>query len=181
MNDGLKQRIVGALVLIALGVIFVPVLFDKERIAPVNRVTQVPPEPDITVLPLPEPPVANIPAAEVNTRPIDGQFEVHEDQTEDELSASEPTTQETGQHEGNLDKSWVLQVASFSSEERANDMLKQLEKMNLRGFTRPSSSEYGKHTRVYVGPSLRKSDMVAAKEKLDKKFGFNTLVLNFRP
>jgi len=47
MNDGLKQRIIGALVLVALGIIFIPVIFDKERIVPVDRTTQVPPEPDI--------------------------------------------------------------------------------------------------------------------------------------
>lgn len=42
MNDGLKQRIIGAVVLLALAVIFVPVIFDKERITPVDRNTQIP-------------------------------------------------------------------------------------------------------------------------------------------
>lgn len=42
MNDGLKQRIIGAAVLLALAVIFVPVIFDKERITPVDRNTQIP-------------------------------------------------------------------------------------------------------------------------------------------
>lgn len=47
MNDGLKQRIIGAVVLLALAVIFLPVIFDKERIAPVDRQSQVPEMPPI--------------------------------------------------------------------------------------------------------------------------------------
>lgn len=47
MNDGLKQRIIGAVVLLALAVIFVPVIFDKERITPVDRNTQIPIMPPI--------------------------------------------------------------------------------------------------------------------------------------
>ena len=47
MNDGLKQRIIGAVVLLALAVIFVPVIFDKERITPVDRKTQIPIMPPI--------------------------------------------------------------------------------------------------------------------------------------
>lgn len=42
MDDGLKQRIVGALVLLALLVIFLPVLFDRNRVEPVDRASQIP-------------------------------------------------------------------------------------------------------------------------------------------
>jgi DedD protein len=42
MDDGLKQRIVGALVLLALLVIFLPVLFDRNRVEPVDRTSQIP-------------------------------------------------------------------------------------------------------------------------------------------
>lgn len=46
MDDGVKQRIVGAFVLVALAVIFVPVFFDRERIAPVDRESQIPLAPE---------------------------------------------------------------------------------------------------------------------------------------
>ncbi|WP_370978872.1 SPOR domain-containing protein [Agaribacterium sp. ZY112] len=74
MNDGLKQRIIGALVLVALAIIFVPVIFDKERITPVDRTTQIPKAPDIEVLPLPERPASGPKREEIIAQPISGEF-----------------------------------------------------------------------------------------------------------
>lgn len=47
VDDGVKQRIVGSFVLLALLVIFLPVFFDRERIAPVDRETQIPLSPEL--------------------------------------------------------------------------------------------------------------------------------------
>ena len=47
MDDGVKQRIVGAFVLLALLVIFLPVFFDRERIDPVDRESQIPLAPEL--------------------------------------------------------------------------------------------------------------------------------------
>jgi len=184
MNDGLKQRIVGALVLIALGVIFVPVLFDRERIAPVDRVSQIPPEPDITVFPLPEPPTVPAALKDVKTEVADGRFKIEEPEVgqEDENAIAVIESENTEKNtDSELKPTWVLQVASFSSEERAKEMMKKIEKLGLRGFTRASTSEYGKHTRVYVGPSFRKEELEQEKTSLDQKFGLNAMVLKYRP
>ncbi|WOX06305.1 SPOR domain-containing protein [Microbulbifer pacificus] len=68
LNDGVKQRIVGALVLVALAVIFLPSLFDREGARYVDVTSQIPPAPDIKPITISEPePVANIdPAPPVN-------------------------------------------------------------------------------------------------------------------
>lgn len=42
MDDSLKQRLIGALVLIALAVIFIPVFFDRDRIDPLDHQTRIP-------------------------------------------------------------------------------------------------------------------------------------------
>lgn len=55
MDDGLKQRLLGALILLALAVIFIPVLFDRERMEPINTTSQVPPRPEVKMLEVPEP------------------------------------------------------------------------------------------------------------------------------
>lgn len=58
MDDGLKQRLVGAFVLLALGVLFVPVLFDPDGRQGVDTTTQIPvaPQPAPTlVVPIPDP------------------------------------------------------------------------------------------------------------------------------
>lgn len=55
MDDGLKQRLLGALILLALAVIFIPVLFDRERMEPIDTTSQVPPRPAVKMLEVPEP------------------------------------------------------------------------------------------------------------------------------
>ncbi|WP_051686812.1 SPOR domain-containing protein [Microbulbifer sp. HZ11] len=68
LNDGVKQRIVGALVLAALAVIFLPTLFDREGARYIDVTSQIPPPPDIKPISIAEPqPVADIePAPPVN-------------------------------------------------------------------------------------------------------------------
>ncbi|HEY8570627.1 SPOR domain-containing protein [Microbulbifer sp.] len=68
LNDGVKQRIVGALVLAALAVIFLPSLFDREGARYVDVTSQIPPAPDIKPISISEPePVKGIePAPPVN-------------------------------------------------------------------------------------------------------------------
>ena len=57
MNDILKQRLVGALVLIALGVVFWPVIFVQSERPALDRSSQVPPMPGMekTVIETPQP------------------------------------------------------------------------------------------------------------------------------
>lgn len=47
MDDGLKQRLIGAFVLLAIAVIFLPAFFDRERMQPVDKKTQIPAAPHI--------------------------------------------------------------------------------------------------------------------------------------
>ncbi|MFO1368663.1 MAG: SPOR domain-containing protein [Marinagarivorans sp.] len=60
MDDGLKQRIVGALVLLALLVIFLPVLFDRNRVEPVDPTSQIPPAVSVPAAPIQAPNVPTV-------------------------------------------------------------------------------------------------------------------------
>ena len=61
MNDILKQRLVGALVLIALGVVFWPVVFVETERAGVDRSSQLEPMPQLDDVVVPEPePLADV-------------------------------------------------------------------------------------------------------------------------
>lgn len=69
MDDGLKQRIVGALVLLALLVIFLPVLFDRNRVEPVDRTSQIPPPVSVPAAPISAPLVPNVAEADMAPPP----------------------------------------------------------------------------------------------------------------
>ncbi|MBA6412044.1 SPOR domain-containing protein [Parahaliea sp. F7430] len=55
MNDVLKQRLVGALILVALGVVFWPIIFVEPDAAPSASEVRLPPRPNIDTRPLPSP------------------------------------------------------------------------------------------------------------------------------
>jgi DedD protein len=48
--DTLKQRVVGAFVIISLAVIFLPMIFDEPRVTQSNIIMPVPPRPDFKVI-----------------------------------------------------------------------------------------------------------------------------------
>ncbi|WP_226665007.1 SPOR domain-containing protein [Microbulbifer aggregans] len=68
LNDGVKQRIIGALVLAALAVIFLPSLFDRQGTRYIDVTSQIPPAPAIQPIVIAEPePVKEVaPAPPVN-------------------------------------------------------------------------------------------------------------------
>ncbi|WP_288130479.1 SPOR domain-containing protein [Microbulbifer sp.] len=68
LNDGVRQRVVGALVLVALAVIFLPSLLDREGARYIDITSQIPEPPDIQPIAIAEPePVVDVaPAPPVN-------------------------------------------------------------------------------------------------------------------
>lgn len=50
MNDGLKQRLIGALVLTGIAVIFLPGFFKEQQLHQVDTRTQIPPKPSIATV-----------------------------------------------------------------------------------------------------------------------------------
>lgn len=53
--DTLKQRVVGAFVIISLAVIFLPMIFDEPRVPQSNIIVPIPPRPDFKVIEIERP------------------------------------------------------------------------------------------------------------------------------
>ena len=168
MDDGLKQRLIGAIVLLALGVIFLPVLFDRDPIKPVDQTTAIPPKPERITITISEPePVEDIDLApEPEDMFIPDESEVV-DLTPEPVSLSDQGTP----------KSWVLQVASFSEKERADTFRDTLLSKNYPAYNR----SVGGNTRVYIGPKLDKSALVKLKNEVDETFNISSILLEFKP
>lgn len=176
MDDGLKQRIVGAIVLVAIGVVFVPVIFDRERIEPLDRQSQVPPAPSIEPVRI----EAASPPREQEPVPSGEDIYVPEQGNERESSVNlkekSPVLDEQG-----TPNSWVLQIASYRFAGHAKERRDRLIKEGYTAFTREVKTERGTMTRLYVGPNLDKGKIIAAKKAIDEMLGVNTVVLRFKP
>lgn len=194
MNDGLKQRIIGALVLIALGIIFVPVIFDKERIVPVDRTTLIPPEPEIIAIPLPEPPKAPRPQLKEVQQPIDGEFDIEDEQSVESALAKndvKPQALSEGSHAEKADKvaawkdstvsAWVMQIASYKDHERAEALRDTLKAQGYQAFVKTAKTSAGTRTRLFIGPTINKVQLQKAKEKIDRTYGVDAIISRYKP
>ena len=195
-----KQRMVGALVLVALAVIFLPMLFnreDEQRQIQVDVPTapQVPVMPQVQVepVPVPEPqpipeepappeevapvPAAPAPAAVVS-KPVAAVKApaVTPAQTVAQAPAKLDTTQKRVDANG-LSVSWSVQLVSLSNRASADNLQKTLRNQGYNAYVRSS----GGMNRVFVGPLLERAEADRLRDLLGKQQNLKGFVVRFQP
>ena len=183
MDDGLKQRLVGAVVLVAIGVIFIPSLLNEEGRREVDIATQVPPEPVVMPRPLEIPdPVEpeNVPVpkpAEDNY----AQTEPPQQETPDVTPTEETPKPVSGLNEEGVPRAWSIQVSSFESEKNAEAFEQKLRDANYTAYIRSSVVNGSTVYRVFVGPKINYETAEKTKAEIDKKYKTNSLLIEFKP
>ena len=201
-----KQRMVRALVLIALAVIFLPMLFsrqDEQRQVQVDAPTapQAPVMPQVQVepVPVPEPQVieqepelpveqavvaapkpapAPAPVAPVVSKPVAPAKPpaVTPAQTVAQPPAKLDTTQKRVDPNG-LPISWSIQLVSLSNRASADNLQKTLRNQGYNAYVRSS----GGMNRVFVGPLLERAEADRMRDILDKQQNLKGFVVRFQP
>jgi DedD protein len=171
LDDGLKQRVVGALVLLALAVIFLPVLFDRDPMTPVDRESQIPAAPQVIRVEIGAPIVPEdiAPAAEPELMYVP------------EVADAGEAPEAPGLAADGTPKAWVLQVASFRQREFADALSRKLNDKDYPAYVREVPHPDGVVVRVFVGPKLDKQALLAVKAAVEREFGLQSLVLPFKP
>lgn len=161
MEKTLQQRLVGAVVLVALGVILVPALLDgsgyKSRH---DRDIEIPDKPEFPTLEEVQAP------PEVIAAPVDIRAEkVEQEKQQEKKDTAQPI------------QSWTLQVGTFSQESNATTFSESLRKEGYQAYSDSSGTGGNKIYRVYIGPELEKDQLekIQAKLKVEKKI--NGLIL----
>ncbi len=208
MRESVKHRLIGAAVLTAVAVLFLPSFFKDRQQYQVNTDSQIPARPSITAVdfnepqqpdgiesaPAPEamfvPENNDAPAAELAVPPA----EVIEAQPVQQLASSAQTSAVSVSSAAKTDKvpslplntqglpeAWVIQVASLSSQDGANKLRDQLQAEGHKAYVRAVPSANGNIYRVFIGPRQDKAQLQAIKTQLDKRLKVNSLVLPFKP
>ena len=167
MEKALKERIIGAIVLVAVAVLVVPVFLDgppadedmiSERVPLPGQGEQknqtvvldrdrdepVPPQPTPETTPQQAPPVVQA-------------------QTESQDTAAEPI-----QSAGSATGMWAVQLGSFSSQENAENLAADLRKQGFAAFLSQLSTLSGQLHRVRVGPQKDREAADAMAARLQK-------------
>lgn len=177
----MRERIVGAIVLIALALIILPLLLDFGGEYSVDTNSQIPTRPDIPVVQIDQPrPVAG----NLSTKTFDQLFRF--DSSRDEAAGSASATisladEKPGLTSEGLPKSWILQVASFVDPDTAVSLKDKLLADGYRAYSRRSVSGSKPVYRVYVGPKIRKKDILDEQRDIEKQYKLTSLLLRFEP
>ncbi len=161
MDDRLKQRMVGALVLIALGVIFIPIVLDesgrKQQLAPIPSIPEEPEAPE--PVPLIEEPIVlqKEVAVELPSKPPESPVPA---------DPAPPAGVDTGDL-----SAWVVQLGSFGEQANARKLTDTLQKSGFDAFIEPVDTGAEKAYRVRVGPMMtrQKADQIRKRIKNNHK------------
>jgi DedD protein len=194
MDKPLKQRLVGALVLIALGVIFIPMLLrgpadeslfrEGERMPPLPETAFAPgldeaPEPVAppSPEPMPTPDVATLDTAESppTTEPVAPVTPAPDKDAPPAPPAEPPSPQASAPAQPGL-SSWAVQVGSFAQEKNALALRDRLRKKGFPAFVERQDGKRGAGFRVRVGPELDRKKAEQWRTRLAKELGSNPLV-----
>jgi DedD protein len=190
--NGLKQRIIGALVLVSLAVIFVPMMFDEPHSERETSTIQIPEEPPFPEVEMPEPETTEPPEYRIEEIAPVAETETVADApeppettrlTESSGAAAASQSEQPEQNESvsaeftrSLEGAWVVQLGSFGSDENARRLR---EKVREKGYSSHLQSVIRgdtELTRVFSGPFAEKAEAEKAKQALDRAFGLNSLV-----
>jgi DedD protein len=173
LSSGLKQRIVGAFVLGALGLFVLPMLFDFADPNRIDRNSKLPPAPEIEPVSVAK---AERPAA-VSDQPIGAEiFDI-----ERSVEATESNEKPYGLNELGLPNGWILQVGSFEEKASASGFVNQLRQQKYKAFSKRIEVNGSIRYRVYVGPKISKSRAQTDKQNIDRAFNTDAIILHFVP
>lgn len=199
MDDGLKQRLVGAFVLLALGVLFIPALLEPELSRDIDRTSRIPPAPNIKPIDI-KPPVKSDKLAPSTS--FEHRYRLVEEdqlpeviaQTKNQAKAkvktAKATSVETSEQQAKtqiimnkdgVPRAWAVQVVSYQTQQRALEFSEKLKRDGYQPFTKSANSSKGKVYRVYLGPKINPTMAKNLKQELDKKYKLDTLVVRFDP
>lgn len=178
MNQGTKQRIVGTVVLLALALIFLPIIFDGQGSYQTQLSSRVPEEPVIPILPEPAQIrpviVADSLPQETDSEPPEGNEGLAVEQNEEQIqvTTSEPAfTREIPQlNAAGLPQGWSVRLGSFAQAENANNLLQRLQASGYKAYTRNIDNSQGSLISVFVGPWLDRNLVDQYKDELQDEF-----------
>lgn len=199
MNQAMKQRLVGTLVLGCLALIFIPLLLDGDGITPTSKITAMPVEPKLVLNDISAPQRPQI-TPQVNTSQAATEF-ASEDiplpaasdtlqttnaaplSVKDTEAAATTTTTNTVPAFGldGLPEAWSIRLGIFGERANADALMKKLLADDYKAYSRPVPTSQGAAmTGIFVGPVLTKAEAAALVRELAEKFKVNGIVVQFK-
>jgi DedD protein len=188
LNDGLKQRVVGALVLVVLGVIFLPMILDFKGDRQIDKTTRIPTAPDIqpVVMALPIKPVGiPVPKSSQDVYQLEESTDKVASLEPEQTAATKPVTSNSKKlkilDDKGLPLTWVIKVVSYADQSKANGLSSDIKSSGLKSFVRSAKVSGKTYYRVFVGPFVEKTRATNTQKTINKQYKVQSALLKFEP
>ncbi len=194
MNTALKQRLIGAAVLVALAVIFVPMLLDGSGTRDEGYEIEIPDRPEIretederdSLEPVPEseadPPEAVSEVEPSEDLPEDAVAEAPPDEEErpDAARADEDEPDEADEHAATDAPigAWAVQTGGFTRQDYARAQRDLLREADYEAFLSEFESDGTRIWRVRVGPVATEQEARALLEELESEQDLEAILVS---
>lgn len=192
MKEIVRQRLVGVLILVALGVVFWPIIFVEPGVKEAPRDSRVPARPEVDTTPL-EPPdrvglrvspevVAVAPEEQAVTEALPQPGEV----ATAPAPAVAPSARSAAPERPSLDSqgvpvAWTIQVATVSSAANADQLRDRLLARHYEAYVRRVAHGDRELYRVFVGPKFERAKLERLQQEIDKNFGVKSIITRYVP
>lgn len=180
--DGFKQRIIGALIIVCLAVIFLPMLFDEPHEARQEQILEVPEEPEMQPVAIEEPKEPQVPqTGDAPDIPMADQGQVARDEEPAVAQDDpEPVPEVEQEDAGALRGAWLVRLGSFSNRDNALRLRDRLRDQGMEAHSETVDNDKGTFTRVFAGPFLDEQKAESARDQLEAEFNLEAMVVEGR-
>lgn len=173
----MKQRLVGAIVLGCLAIIFIPILLDGEGVSPPEMNTTIPVAP-----PFPEPleveaqrPEIISDTEEILVAPVEVATAEPAEVADAETEQSErPALDAEG-----LPQAWSIRLGIFAERANADALINRLLNQQYRAYSEAVITAQGELTAVFVGPVMTMTAAEELQAELASNFELDGLIVDF--
>lgn len=211
MNRQFQNRLVGTIVFVALGVIFLPDLLDGKKTQVVEEFTEIPLRPlakshnnssqtqatepegdtveEFQVLTLAEPQDLGSDVVELgDEEPVVVAKQVKSKPVQAAPAKTQPKTepvkvvaQAKAPVKTAITAGFTLQLGGFNNAANVSALIAQLRKAGFTAYTLPAKPVDGRLTRVFVGPEVSESKLKARQDPIFKLTGLKGKIIAYNP
>ncbi|CAM2842439.1 SPOR domain-containing protein [Vibrio ordalii] len=178
MASKFQSRLVGTIILVAIGVIVLPDVLDGKKTHYKEDIASIPIKPELD---------SDVEKFEI-LDPVEDQVALPDSPVEvivqtnqsDAATQSKPLAvkvKETAERNDYQDSAWIIQLMALKNAENAKTVVKDLQK---RGYQAHTKQENG-FTRIIIGPDVSKTKLERQLLELEKITGAKGQLLKFKP
>ena len=176
MRQNIRTGIGLTVLILALGLIFLPMIFGPQDTVQPQLPGRIAPRPSVPVLPEPvqSRPVILSGTPEINVPAEERAVEAHRTEDAADNWREIPVLDERG-----LPRGWSLRMGLFPGDDEARQLSSRLQEAGYRAYIREQESGPGTLRAVLVGPWLGRDMARDYQDRLAQEFGITGVILPF--